>query len=191
MEKAMDELRQAVEALYATFASYPLRDEIVGCPCCISADDQARIRSKPLRELTSEDLSVFASHVPHLWGEAEDLKHFLPRILELLPAWMHMWPDPEVVGASLRLSDFQTWPEAERKAVEAFLLAWWRSFLASESAWDINTVICAVGQVIDDLSPFLAIWNPPRGFNVENAFWDERHDQMGQVLRWVSARAQA
>jgi len=193
MELAMlsDELGAATEALYSTFAPYPLHEVIEGCPCCIADTDQARIRSKPLRELTAEDLSVFASHVPHLWGEADDLKHFLPRILELLPEWMHMWPDPEVVGASLRRSEFQNWPEAERKVVQDYLFVWWKSFIASESVFDINTAICAVGQVIDDLSPFLAIWNPSPNFDVCNAFWDERHEQMGQVVRWVSARAKA
>ena len=186
-----EELRQAVEALYATFACYPLRDEIAGCPCCIDENDQARIRSKRLRELTAEDLSPFASHVPHLWGEPEDLKHFLPRILELLPEWMHMWPDPEVVGASLRRSGCQNWPDAERKVVQDYLLVWWRSFVAGESEWDVNTAICAVGQVIDDLAPFLAVWNPPPDFDVCNAFWDERPEQMAQVQRWASARARA
>jgi hypothetical protein len=186
-----DDLRQATEALYATFAGYPLRGQIDGCPCCVDANDHARIRSKPLRELTAEDLSLFASHVPHLWGEAEDLKHFLPRIFELLPQWMDVWPDPEVVMASLRRCAFPNWPDEERRVVHDFLLVWWKSFLASGSDWDLNTAICAVGQVIDDLTPFLALWNPPHDFDLSNAFWDERHEQMDQVARWLSARASA
>ena len=78
------DLEGAIAALYDAFASYGLADVVEGCPCCVSAEDQARLRSKPLRLLIDGDLGGFAFSALSTWGTLHDLKHFLPRILELV-----------------------------------------------------------------------------------------------------------
>ena len=67
------ELRDAAEALYRTFAAYPLRDRVEGCPRCIGEEDIDRIHSKPLRQLTTDDAGRCAFHSLYAWGGPEDL----------------------------------------------------------------------------------------------------------------------
>ncbi len=35
-------LKETIEALYTTFAAYPLRHPVEGCPCCVTPEDQER-----------------------------------------------------------------------------------------------------------------------------------------------------
>ncbi|MEM8677684.1 MAG: hypothetical protein AAGF83_28070, partial [Cyanobacteria bacterium P01_G01_bin.67] len=77
------ELKQAIADLYEVFEPYHLNSHIVGCPCCVTDDDQKSIRSKILRQLTAEDLNHYAFNAIFTWGEIDDFKHFLPRLLEL------------------------------------------------------------------------------------------------------------
>lgn len=41
------ELKSAIERLYQTFAIYPCKPTMEGCPCCISGADKEKIHSKP------------------------------------------------------------------------------------------------------------------------------------------------
>src|SRR5216683_3071765 len=66
----MDEqtaLHEAIEQLYATFASYPLHHPVIGCTCCVSKADQERIASKALRQLAGYDLERFAWKAMSTW----------------------------------------------------------------------------------------------------------------------------
>jgi hypothetical protein len=74
-------LRQSIEGLYKAFASYPLAEVIEGCPCCTTESQQTQIHAKPLRELSIDNLDDFARKALTTWGSADDLKHFLPRLL--------------------------------------------------------------------------------------------------------------
>ena len=77
-------LAAALERLYLVFRSYGLKPHIEGCPCCVYDEDQDRVRSRSLRALTAEDFDTYASKALTTWGDADDLRHFLPRLLELV-----------------------------------------------------------------------------------------------------------
>ncbi|EFH85170.1 hypothetical protein [Ktedonobacter racemifer] len=83
-------LQETIEHIYTTFSSYLLHHPVEGCPHCISHEDQERIASKPLRELTEEDLRRYTLKALTTWGDVNDLKHFLPRMLELVVS--HRFP---------------------------------------------------------------------------------------------------
>lgn len=112
----------AVETLYEVFRRYP-RGEVVGCNHCVFEEHQLRLKGKPLRELSSNDLSVFVNKAITLWGEAEDFKHFLPRILELLILEECGDIDSQFVGFKLIAAKSDEWPEDERKALGRYLIA--------------------------------------------------------------------
>lgn len=129
---AIQELEQSIEGLYSAFAGYPLKPRIYGCECCVSPKDDVRIHSKPLRQLDWADLQRFAHKSMSTWGDVDDFKHFLPRLLELLPE-LNSWPIcmdrlcPKIYEAG-----FQDWPEAERLAVDAYFLALWRAVVLTD-----------------------------------------------------------
>jgi hypothetical protein len=78
-----ESLKKSIENLYSVFSKYEIRSFIEGCPCCVSDRDKEKIHSKELRELEEEDLSRYAFKAMTTWGNVDDFKHFLPRILEL------------------------------------------------------------------------------------------------------------
>src|SRR5690348_8193737 len=75
---------RAVEHLYSVFKRYPLRTTVTGCPHCVFPTDNDRLHSKPLEKLTAHDLVKYAQKAVTTWGGVDDLRHFFPRLAELL-----------------------------------------------------------------------------------------------------------
>lgn len=109
----------AIEHLYETFGSYRA-SAVAGCPCCVSAEEQARLHAKRLRQLSEEDLGSYAFSALNTWGTVTDLKHFLPRILEL-KAMGEMRTNLQAIYG--KFVQEGVWPEVERRALERFTRA--------------------------------------------------------------------
>ena len=161
----MDEqaaLHEAIEKLYATFASYPLHHPVVGCPCCVSKADQERIASKALRQLDGYDLERFAWKAMSTWGDENDFRHFLPRVLELLSDAQERrnLPDLFIVFGKLSYGHCEMWPKQEQEAITNYLLALWRWILAGHPGREEDSLVAsayleAMLDGIDDFAPFL------------------------------------
>jgi hypothetical protein len=168
----MDEqiaLQATIEELYTTFANYPLRHPVEGCSCCVSRADQERIASKPLHQLDGSDLERFAWKALSTWGDENDLKHFLPRLLELLSDGQQRrdLPDPFIIFGKLRYGHYERWPEQEQEAIINYLLALWRWILAGHSGQNggdlpAGECLTALLDGIDDFAPFLNAWREMR-----------------------------
>lgn len=202
------ELRRAIERLYETFAIYPLRASMSSCPHCHEPDDEHKLRARPLRELTSDDLAAYAASATLTWGDELDFKHFLPRIFELAATGDLDGPDLEVVYATPGRAGWRAWPIAEQRAVEEYLLASWRVTLAEfPSTHDAGVVLCAIAQSVTDMRPFLGVWRDAEGQaparhlaallwrdgnhlvragSLSNAFWSgEQRAQQEQIRDWL------
>ena len=117
-------LQQAIEGLYVAFAKYPLNEFTDPCLHCHSLEDEAKLHSKPLRLLDVEDIRDFANDSMSVWGDIPELKHFLPRMLELLAVTnvpTYQFVDPEILLSKLRYAHWRTWPADEQVSVEHFL----------------------------------------------------------------------
>lgn len=108
-----EELKSAIERLYQTFAVYPCKPAMEGCPCCVSGADKEKIHSKPLRQLEEGDLSRYAHKAMTTWGDTEDFKHYLPRIFELLTTTDFI-VDTFITLDKLEYGQWNNWPENER-----------------------------------------------------------------------------
>ena len=135
-----EELISAIERLYQTFAIYPFRPTMEGCPCCVSGSDKEKIHSKQLRQLEEEDLSRYVFKAMTTWGDVKDFKHYLPRIFELV-AMKDSGIDTFVVSGKLEYSQWKNWPENEKEAIVSFLLAWWPDFVKNSSRFDKETFV--------------------------------------------------
>lgn len=94
-----------------------------GCDCCVSADDQRRLRGGTLRTVGGEDLTRFAFKAMTTWGTVEDYKHYLPRILELAATPEgRAWPGMayHVILDKLEYGAAGTWPAVEQQALAAY-----------------------------------------------------------------------
>ncbi|CAL9517398.1 hypothetical protein SUDANB121_03784 [Nocardiopsis dassonvillei] len=151
-------MREAVERLYAVFSRHPLAARIDGCPHCVTDEDQRMLRGSPLRELGEDDLRRFVAKALTTWGGVDDLRHFLPRILDLaLPGGGLI--DIDTVAAKLDLARWWQWPADERAAVRACFVALWLRTLDREPE-DRPAVLLldTLATAFDDLSPFLDTW---------------------------------
>ena len=203
-------LTEAIQELYRVFKPYQVRRHPEGCPCCVSDADKRRLFSKPLAELSPDDLGRFAWKVLTTWGTVEDLKHFLPRLLELIAIDECAPFEREVLLGKLRLGVWNSWPQRERDSIENYLNAIWSDCLDSEAGtvW-LDELLCGLGNTVDDLSPFLKAWAMCRlgtGYahlvafidwnattllkrkHLTNLFWSDAGEQMTQAVQWLTSR---
>jgi hypothetical protein len=128
----MDDLRQGAEALYEVFSVYPLKPKIEGCPHCELEAAEESLHTRPLRELAWDDFGVYPFKAMTTFGDAQDFKHFLPRLFELYvldhPGSHY---GPFILFAKLDYADWTTWPTSEADGVRNFVKLW-KKFLMSE-----------------------------------------------------------
>ena len=206
------ELRDAIESLYETFASYPLRDDTNACSCCHNRSDEQRLHAKPLRKLNEDDLRQYAADALFVWGDANDFRHFLPRIFELTVAYGDGFEDPQVVIGKLDHAEWKYWPDVEQQSVERFLKAVWDCRLNVETheycEREIEHWLCGFAKAGSQLSPYLAAWLATdtanarlnlaafladSGFLKPNCdatdFWADRSESFAELVAWVRSDA--
>jgi len=202
------QLNEAIESLYATFA-FPRRfGPVTGCHHCTSPDDDERLRSKPLRQLSGEDLKRFALKAMTTLGSVEDFKHFVPRLFEIAAFEGNVgYMDFEIVMGKLRYGEWARWPEIEQAAIKQYLNSLWEHKLSVFPCLpDVDSCLCGIGQAVDDLRPFLNAWQSKTSLpalrhladfiednlrtmvdhqSLGNAFWPNAGQQMRQVAEWL------
>jgi len=207
MQKVTD-VRTAVEGLYQAFSIY-LRPEYTD-PClhCHSLDDDLKLRSSPLRDLSVSDLEDYAQDALLVWGSVNHFRYFLPRIFELYfhqsgPRFAYL--DPEILFSKFRHGHWLDWPAEEQTAVRELLHAIWAKILdyppASLSLTDLQSWICSIAQAEDDLNPYLRAWISDQRLSASlalaslllsqsgrNPFWDGREAQYAQLQSWLESK---
>jgi hypothetical protein len=202
-------LEAAIDRLYAAFAHMPRPAKIDYCPHCFTEDEErALLAPVELRQIPIDVLRPYAADVMLTVGGIDDLRYFLPRILEIACTVEFQWPDLEPVASRLRIAGWQDWPATETAAVRGVLQALWATTLATfPSTLDIETVLCAIGNAEDDVDPYLISWaaalhDPPAaahlrellhggarwdqhiaGWRLRDEFWDGRDSQ---VATWLA-----
>jgi hypothetical protein len=216
-EDSSGPLRDAIEDVYRVFAGYRLKPHTEGCPHCVSDRDHALIHSRPLRLLEPDDLNRFTFKAMTTWGDENDFRHFLPRILELLVSGDPDWSvDTEIVLGKLARAGWWQWPEREQAALRTLLRLRWSDGLAHDlrsrqSHFDADSWLCGVACTGEQVRPYIEAWqqlgatrtlghvaafliaNPDlltRG-SLDNAFWSKRDPQTAvcatEMRTWLTA----
>jgi len=166
-------LDEAIEGLYLAFEAYPLRLWTEPCTHCHTAEDERAVHRHPLRELRPEDLSGFAADSLMTWGEVVDLKHFLPRLFEILATQGFPYPDTESIVGALDRGAWSTWPDSEQAAVARYLMAWWRAHLTTYPALHrTDSLLSALAIATEDMGPYLDEWLAAEGLSPTLHFAD-------------------
>ena len=161
-ESTAAKLHKAITRLYKVFAKYPVNPRMNGSPLYHELAQWNRaLTTKPLKELSEEDLSVYYFKALTTWGNVNDFKHFLPRILELLtelPTILEEW----VALDKLNYGHYDDWPADEQAAIHQFLLAFWQTLLCEEST-HIDALFegyfPAIANVYPDFNRLLQLWS--------------------------------
>jgi hypothetical protein len=123
----------AIERLYDVFARYPKPHGQTYSPyTTITPDDVRSIRERPLRSLAGKDLAKFAMKALNTWGDENELRYYLPRILELL-AREGGWVVASSVLLKLAFGHWRDWPAAEQAAIESFVTELWIALLKGQA----------------------------------------------------------
>jgi hypothetical protein len=189
-----------IERLYAAFKAVPKPYHVEGCPCCTSEDEFRKLLTKPLRDITPDELSRYASKALTTVGTEEDFHYFIPRILEVCATEFGWWPEPAIVLGKMQMAGWKNWPREEVSAVRAFL---WQTFLRvlehGDDGTDVDEWICAVGRAEEDLSPyFVELERRPSKLvqfyeqnsqsllkaRLSNPFWDDAELAKEMVVKW-------
>lgn len=195
-------LQQAIDRLYTAFANVPKPRRIEGCPHCVDDKEIKTLLKKPLRQLSSEDLTAYASSALLTVGDVADYLYFLPRILEISAADESWWPDPEITARAIRATDLATWPSHRVDALVSFNAAVIQSAIDSETYDQIDSWICAIARMGLDIQPCLQmISNSPAAIlayfddnarclpkhRLCNAFWELPSAEHDAIVNWFSS----
>lgn len=143
------------------FSSVPKPRSLHGSPLRDVDKILRDITAAPLRQLTHEQLGLFASSAITTLGEAEHYRHFLPRILELaIVGASDMGFEAGVIAGKIEMAGWRSWPSAERQAIEAVLRAAFRRAVEMDTdnereAGEWLLGLCRLGL---DPAPSLAEW---------------------------------
>jgi len=204
-------LLTAIDELYQAFSLNENPKSIDACTCCMSANDICTLLSKPLKQVTADQLSGYASSVLLTVGSERDLRYFFPRILEISIQDSSWWPDRAVVLGKLPLANWNNWPVKEKVAITTAVAAAFESDISNskDAAWDVDSWICGLALAGADLQPFFTLLEDPTReelvleyyeLNSEqlakgklgNAFWDKTSKASAPVVAWFhSPRVQA
>lgn len=138
--------------LYAAFSSEPRPAKIDGCRCCLDDKEVFKLISTPLRDLTDQDLSSYASSVFLTVGSEPDFCYFLPRILEILATTPGWWPSPEVVGRAIGTIPWAEYTPDQQQALAGYFNAVFEAlFNSAESDGDeIDSWLCCASNVLPE-----------------------------------------
>ena len=198
----MGNLNSAIEDVYSAFAAVPKPDEIAACPCCIDEATLSRLVTTPLRAISADDLSPYASSAFLTAAEVEDYLYFLPRILEISITDDTWWPSLEVTGRAIREIKPGEWPEARRQAVQMLFESLFRNFLHEKYYFRIDEWICGAARAGFDVKSLLQIIEDDEEAIVEffkaneevldagklgNSFWEDYDSGQEIIRKWFNS----
>ena len=149
------------EALYEVFARYPRPPQMPHCSPFIearAASSWAAMVAAPLPKLGPDALSFFAFRALTTWGGADDLRHFLPRLLELCHE-ERLGVDPEIFYGKLTYGGWRDWPTDEQEILRRWMLSSWELQLCWPRAF-IASALCRIGSAQLPLQQALERWQP-------------------------------
>jgi hypothetical protein len=175
------DLHAAIEALYATFARYPVGAKVEGCPCCVDAALARALASAPLRAVPDDILQRYAFKAMTTWGSNDDFKHFVPAIWERMTATRSFGVNPQIAYGKLPYTDWDRWPEHERAAIVEATHAWLRHELARGAGSQIADIVECAGVSGIPVAPLIGILEASEGPIAANAIADLLR---GGILGW-------
>lgn len=157
-------LREAVEALYATFPVGPLDFVPTGCTYC-HADEDYVAWAKPTRLVPADLLAPFAAEVEDHLDQFQALwRHLLPAVAEAL-AEDRLHVDEGLVLSRIAQAGFSDWDRSERHVVLEFLMRWFEHLVVREPAAGGPALIDLLqggSWLTGEIDSWLDLWNRHR-----------------------------
>lgn len=162
--EVQQELRRIIAAAYELFAPYKLGTSLAVCKaCCVTDAEEQALLTTPLRETPSDMLwrGYYESACYHTERELWEMKHFLPRVLELVSQFDYPCHSTEITFLRLDLDQPAGWLPTERALLAEFALAFIEHCLQTcplPDGDDLDAVLVMFGLAHFDLLPLLHQW---------------------------------
>ncbi|OVE81986.1 hypothetical protein BVY03_01680 [bacterium K02(2017)] len=151
------DLNKARLKLYDAFNTYTPSRVVAGCPCCTDDKLAKILGTSKLKDLGLNELNHYASSALLTWGDLNDFKYFLPRILELYYPIAEV--DLEIILSKLQYSNWNKWPKLEVEVVTFYLKAIWEDVINQLQSVDaVDEVLCAIALTGTNLNFYLESW---------------------------------
>jgi hypothetical protein len=158
-----EQLCRALDRAYGQFAGYPRPLTLDISPYKDSTNILRVLSPVPLRELTGQQIGPYAGSALLTAGSIPDYKHFLPRILEEAvrdPVWVGV--EPPIIATRLKRASWRAWPAGEISAIiELYVAALRQVREMSPSYEQVETWVCGLAALDEDVVPELDAWIPP------------------------------
>jgi len=115
------ELNELIEKASKIFESYKIGKTLAVCKaCCVTDDEEAELVNSPLRTTTSNILwrAYYESARNFSDRELLEMKHFLPRVLELVNNFDVPCHSPEIVFTRLGLHKPEQWKKRRNSIID-------------------------------------------------------------------------
>jgi hypothetical protein len=155
--------KENIKNLYETFKKYKLNGKIEKCHCgCISEEEEEKIYSKTLRILEADDIGFYSTKAISTWGNINDFKHFLPRIIEIYRTdKANGWIDLETIHNKLEEANWKDWNKSEQNIIEKIIEYDWRERTNQKESY-IWKLDFEEYQKFFDIEYLLKLWEFPK-----------------------------
>lgn len=149
--------------MYEVFRKYRFTD-MEGDLAFPGSCDPQPLLDRPLRALEASAFERFAWKAVTTWGTADDLRHFLPRMLELTTYGDVELLERWIVYNKIRYAKWRSWPQSEQDAIESCFHAVFSQcihkpvadYQGMKSDWHpCFTMVSKDGRISDPVTGFL------------------------------------
>lgn len=144
----MEIMNKIITQLYTVFSIYHvegiLRDR--SCECCVSNEEIRLLLSKPLPELSENEIIRFMHSAGSTFGNVIDYKHFLPRILEIMTLPKNSLLPDFIDFEKLNYLEWETWPYEEQEAIHKYFMLLWKMTLTNNHISQIEDVLAILSK---------------------------------------------
>ena len=161
-------LPEIIDAAYKLFAPYTVGATLEVCKvCCVSDAEEQALLSAPLRTVSGAVLNAGYFYSARTGSEREhqEMKHFLPRLLELVTQFDFPLHSTEITLSRLELDRPIQWPAPERALLQTFAEAFFAQCLGQyplPGGTSLSEMLIMFGLGRFDLTRLLAAWAAAR-----------------------------
>lgn len=156
-------LTDIIDKSYSLFASYHLTRPLDICTdCCMSPDDEATLARLPVRQIPRDLLAAYNDGAKPDKTRIEEVKHFLPRYLDLLVQFEFPTHSAELSFSRLTPFDKAQWTKDELELLNDFSIEYFKHCLSiyplPSFNDEIDTILIMFGKADFNIDDLLTIW---------------------------------
>lgn len=169
-------LEETIERAYRIFKHYPVIRPLDVCTvCCMEPADEARLATMPVREIPQTLLMEYNDSAKPARTRIEEVKHFLPRYLELIAAFQFPSHSTELSFSRLVPFDATEWQPDELELLRDFSTGFFKQCLRVYPIAfmeRIDAILIMFWNAGFDIDPLLDAWEKDDSVNAVLHFKD-------------------